>query len=185
MNSRVRQFAFTMIELLIVITIGAILMAIAIPSYRYVTTSNRVAGEINGLLGDVQFARYEAIKEGLNVTICPTQTASDTTCYASSTWTGGWIVLSNANAVNASAVLRRQLPFTSYNSNDTLSSSGSVQSLIFNREGFVTGLSGIGTVTFSLKDPTSNAGFTRCLMVSAAGAAATVTSGNTMFTATC
>src|SRR5258708_2579071 len=127
MNSRVRQFGFTMIELLIVITIGAILMAIAIPSYRYVTTSNRVAGEINGLLGDVQFARYEAIKEGLNVTICPTQTASDTTCYASTTWTGGWIVLSNANAVNASAVLRRQPPLNTFNSQGKLSFNGQVE----------------------------------------------------------
>jgi type IV fimbrial biogenesis protein FimT len=183
MSTQVKQFGFTMIELLIVITIGAILMAIAIPSYRYVTTANRVAGEINGLLGDVQFARYEAIKEGLNVTICPTQTATDLTCFAGTTWTGGWIVLSNANAINASVVLRRQLPFTSFNSNDTLSSSAGVQSLIFNREGFVTGLA--GTATFSLHDSTSNSGYTRCLMVSAAGAAATVTSGKTMFTATC
>src|SRR5258708_29489604 len=110
MNSRVRQFGFTMIELLIVITIGAILMAIAIPSYRYVTTSNRVAGEINGLLGDVQFARYEAIKEGLNVTICPTQTASDTTCYASTTWTGGGVVLSHAKSRKASGLLPPQPP---------------------------------------------------------------------------
>src|SRR5258708_31378315 len=119
MNSRVRQFGFTMIELLIVITIGAILMAIAIPSYRYVTTSNRVAGEINGLLGDVQFARYEAIKEGLNVTICPTQTASDTTCYASTTCTRGWVAPSQADSRDARAVRREGPPHTTVNSNDT------------------------------------------------------------------
>jgi type IV fimbrial biogenesis protein FimT len=183
MNAQVTQFGFTMIELLIVITIAALLVAIGVPSYRYVTTANRVAGEINNLLGDLQFARYEALKEGLNVTLCPTASATATTCFASSTWTGGWIVLSSPNAVNASAVLRRQLPFTQVNSKDTLTSNGGVQSLIFNREGFVTGLA--GTLTFSLQDPTGTAAYTRCLMVSLAGAAATTKSGGIVFTATC
>jgi type IV fimbrial biogenesis protein FimT len=185
MNAQVNQFGVTLVELLVVITVAAILMSIGIPSYRYVTTANRISGEINGLLGDVQFARYEAIKEGLPVTICPAQTATSVTCDAQNTWSEGWIVLSNANAANASAVLRRQLPFSNFNSNDSLTSGGGVQSLIFNREGFATGLGGIGTVMFSLHDSTSNVGYTRCLMISAAGAAATVASGKTLFTVTC
>jgi type IV fimbrial biogenesis protein FimT len=180
MNAQVNQFGVTLVELLVVITVAAILMSIGIPSYRYVTTANRISGEINGLLGDVQFARYEAIKEGLPVTICPAQTATSVTCDTQNTWAEGWIVLSNAQVV-----LRRQLPFTTFNSNDTLTSSGGVQSLVFNREGFASGLGGIGTVSFSLHDSTSNAGYTRCLMVSAAGAAATVASGKTLFTVTC
>ncbi len=179
MKWRIKQSGFTMIELLIVMTIGAILMAIAIPSYKYVTTANRVAGEINGLLGDVQYARYEAIKEGLNVTICPAASATSITCDLETTWSGGWIVLSNAGLV-----MRRQLAFSTFNSNDTMSTSAGVKSLIFNREGFVTGLA-IGGVTFSLHDPTSTAQFTRCLIVNTAGATATTTSGNTMFGATC
>src|SRR5258707_3021385 len=132
MNSRVRQFGFTMIELLIVITIGAILMAIAIPSYRYVTTSNRVAGEINGLLGDVRFARYEAIKEGLNVTICPTQTASDTTCYASTTWTGGGLLRSHGQSPDLSDGLRRATPITNCHNKITRSCILHLVALFFN-----------------------------------------------------
>jgi len=183
MHNPVKQSGFTMVELMIVVAIAAILLGIGIPSYRYVTTANRVAGEINNLLGDVQFARYEAIKEGLPVQICPTASATSTTCDAESTWSGGWIVLSNANAATGSVVLRRQLPFTSFNSNDTLTSSNNVQTLTFNREGFATGLG--APLVFSLHNPTSTAAYTRCLIVNAAGATAVVTSGTTMFSGTC
>ena len=69
MDSHSTQSGFTLVELLITITIATILMSIGIPSYKYVTTSNRVSGEINALLADMQFARYEAVKEGLTTKI--------------------------------------------------------------------------------------------------------------------
>jgi type IV fimbrial biogenesis protein FimT len=179
MNSRHKHSGVTMVELLTVMTIAAILMAVAVPSYRYVTTANRIAGEINGLLGDLQFARYEAIKEGLPVTICSTTASTDTACAASATWTGGWIVQSSTGAV-----LRRQVPFGSFNSSDALTAATGgtgVTSVVFNREGFVSS----GAAMFSLHDPTSNAGFTRCLMVNVAGALGTTTSGKILYTVTC
>jgi type IV fimbrial biogenesis protein FimT len=178
MNSRHKHSGVTIVELLTVMTIAAILMAVAVPSYRYVTTANRIAGEINGLLGDLQFARYEAIKEGLLVTICPTTASTDTACAATATWAGGWIVLANNGAV-----LRRQVPFGSFNSSDSLAltAGAGVTSVVFNREGFVSS----GAAMFSLKDPTSNAGFTRCLMVNVAGALGTTTSGKILYTVTC
>ncbi len=182
MNSRPKQTGVTLIELLAVISMAAILMAIGVPSYKYVTVSNRVSGEINSLLGDLQYARYEAVKEGLPVTVCPAA-ATATTCAGGTTWGGvsggvsiGWIVLSNpAASGGTAAVLRRQLPFSSANSNDTLVSSvaGSIQ---FNREGFASALSGTG-VKFTLNDPTSTSSFKRCLQVGLSGMMATATSG--------
>ena len=59
-----RAAGFTMVEMLMTMAIATILLTIAVPSFRYVTNSNRIAGELNGLLGDLQFARAEAIKEG-------------------------------------------------------------------------------------------------------------------------
>ncbi len=61
----------TLVELMVVITIVAVLLALGVPSYRYVTSSNRVSSEVNALLGDLMFARSEAIKEGATVTVCP------------------------------------------------------------------------------------------------------------------
>jgi type IV fimbrial biogenesis protein FimT len=183
MKSRIEQTGVTLIELLMVISIAVILTAIGVPSYRYVTTSNRIAGEINGLLGDIQFARYEALKEGLSVTICPTASSTATTCDGSTTWGNGWIVLSNAaDTGGTSAVLRRQLPFSSFNSSDTLTSTAGVTSVIFNREGFATLT---GTAMFSLHNPAGLSGFTRCLMVNAAGAVMTTTAGNAAYSVTC
>jgi len=171
------QRGFNLIEMITVITIVGILATIAVPSYQYVTTSNRVVGEVDDLLGDLQFARYEAIKEGLDVQICPVAGATSTTCDGTPPdWSSGWIVLSNAKntGTGTSIVLRRQLPFKSFNSGDTLTSNTAVS---FNREGFAvltaTGTGSLGL--FSVHDPTGN--FTRCLILSAAGAPTTVSGG--------
>ena len=67
---RENSAGFTLFELVIVMLIVAVMAAIAIPSFRYVTTSNRIASEVNQLLGDMRFARTEAIKEGQTVTVC-------------------------------------------------------------------------------------------------------------------
>jgi type IV fimbrial biogenesis protein FimT len=180
MNSRL-QSGVTLIELMIVIAIATILMAIGVPSYRYVTTSNRVSGEINALLGDMTFARYEAVKEGLSVQVCPAA-ATATTCTASTTWSSGWIVLSNAGATGTALVLRRQLPFSSFNSNDTLTTAGT-QSVTFNREGFASGIGGV--VNFSLHDVNNTSSYTRCLMLGVSGVLATGLSGVSVLGTTC
>jgi type IV fimbrial biogenesis protein FimT len=161
-----------MVELIITMTIAGILLAMGVSSYRYVTRSNRSSSEINALLGDMQFARYEAVKEGLPVTVCPAATISATTCDTTTHWAEGWIVLSNAlsGTTGTANVLRRQLPFSSFNSTDTLTSP--VASVIFNREGFATGLTGgglTGTIVFSLHDSTNTLGYTRCLMLGVSG----------------
>ena len=64
---------FTLIELLVVIMIVSILMGVGVPSYKYVTNSNRLSAEVNGLLGDMQLARSEAMKQGVSVTVCASQ----------------------------------------------------------------------------------------------------------------
>jgi type IV fimbrial biogenesis protein FimT len=187
MNSQFAQRGVTLIELLVVITIAAILMSIGVPSYKYVTTSNRVANEINALLADMQFARYEAVKEGLTVQVCPAA-ATATTCTASATWSGGWIVLSNAAATNNTAiVLRRQLPFSNFNSSDTLTNTATTAPtapISFNREGFAVGLT-TGPVKFSLYDPNTISSYTRCLIVGVSGALSTAKSGDTVLGTVC
>ena len=86
----------TLIELLTVMSLVGILLAIGVPSYKYVTTSNRVSAEVNALLSDMQFARSEAQKEGQMVTVCPS--AAQNQCDVNSTnWHNGWIVFSDVN----------------------------------------------------------------------------------------
>jgi type IV fimbrial biogenesis protein FimT len=157
---------FTLVELLTVIGIVSILLAIAAPTYRSITTGNRITSEINGLLGDLQFARSEAIKQGQTVTTCAS--ADGSSCAASTDWTRGWIVFSDANgdaAVNAGeAVLRVQKAFVA---GDSLQADNNTGAVTFNREGFALNLP--GTVTIALHDPTASVSYTRCLAFSIVG----------------
>ncbi|MGA3158295.1 MAG: GspH/FimT family pseudopilin [Steroidobacteraceae bacterium] len=168
---------FTMIELLVVVTMVVILGALAIPAFTNVTTSNRVASQINGLLGDIQYARAEAIKEGLSVGVC--SSTDGLTCSGTNTWTTGWIVFADSagNGVVAAnePVLRVQKALTGSN---TLTADNNTNFIVFNRDGFAFGLP--GTVTFSLHSPTSVNAYTRCLSVNLVGRLATEVRGQTL-----
>jgi len=167
------QRGFTLTELMVVITIVATLMAIGVPSYKYVTTANRVSAEVNAMLGDMQFARSEAIREGSPITVCAS--ADGATCVGgvNNTWQGGWIVFSDTNgnqAVDANEpVLRVKNAFASQ---DTFGSS--VNAVTFNREGFGVNLPNAG-VLVTLHDSTGNVAYTRCLSISLVGTVKTVT----------
>lgn len=163
---RITAKGMTAIELLVVMAIVGVLLAIAIPSFVGITQSSRVAGEINALSGDVQFARAEAIKEGLPVSICAS--ANGTSCLGTNTWNGGWIVFSDANGnqtVDAGdTVLRKQTPWTS---TDTFTASNSIAAFSYSRDGFALALP--GTVTWTLHTQPLNASATRCIAINIAG----------------
>lgn len=161
----------TLIELLTVISIVAIMMAIGIPSYKYINTSYRISAEVNGLLGDLQFARAEAIKEGQTVTVCIS--ADRATCAAGTTaWQTGWIVFSdtkNDKTVDTGdTILRVQSAFTG---TDTFEPDTDLSSVTFNRDGFAFGLpvDANGGTTLTLHDATDNSAWTRCLEMSVIG----------------
>jgi type IV fimbrial biogenesis protein FimT len=149
----------SLFEMLIVMTIVAILTTIAIPSYKYVTNANRIASELNGLLGDLQFARSEAIKEGATVEVCVS--TNGTSCAAgNNVWNNGWIVLSP----NSTTALRYQPAFSG---TDTLTASNAVAAIPFNREGFTSTLPGATMLTLHATPATTES--TRCLSVTLIG----------------
>lgn len=179
---------FTLFELVIVMLIVAVMAAIAIPSFKYVTTSNRIATEANQLLGDMRFARTEAIKEGQTVTVCASANplAAPPICSLSTSWESGWIVFSDPNQTKTipagGTALRVQLPFTTdYRSSDTFTASNSVSAVAFNREGFGTanGTSTSVTTWIALHPTPVNAQWTRCLQITAVGMLTVVTTATT------
>jgi type IV fimbrial biogenesis protein FimT len=162
-----------MVEMIMTVAVGAILLTIAIPSFRYVTNSNRIAAEINGLLGDLQFARSEAIKEGVSVSVCVS--SNGTACAGTNTWQNGWIVMSSAN----NTVLRVQARFSG---TDTFVATNAVGTITFNRDGYANGIAN-GTL-IELHDSSNNHNWTRCLAITLSGLIAsqtynTVTNGFT------
>ena len=146
-----------------------ILTGLAIPSYKYITTANRIANEINGLLGDLQYARFAAIKAGQTVTICSSANpaAAAPTCAVSTNWATGWIVFNDTAGtgqfVAGDGKLRDQQAFTG---TDTLV--GTISGITFNREGFpVTTVTApnAANVTIKLRDVANTAQYERCIQV--------------------
>jgi type IV fimbrial biogenesis protein FimT len=167
----------TLFELLVVMCIAGILTAIAVPSYRYVTTSNRISAEINGLLGDLQFARSEAIKEGQAVTVC-ISTDGQTCATGNYTWASGWIVTSPSSTTP----LRAQPTFSG---TDTLTPSANFASIVFNREGFATAAGTNNGAFLSLHASPATTTSTRCLSLTLIGLMTVLTYGQTNNGNTC
>jgi type IV fimbrial biogenesis protein FimT len=167
---------FTLIELLVVIVIVAIMMGIGVPSFKYVTNSSRLSAEINGLLGDMQLARAEAVKEGKSVTICAAS-ADQTSCSNAPDWSNGWIVYADPTAVGVpdpNDILRTQ---KALHAGDTLvDQSGTLSKATFNRAGLLS-LSGMPAagITLTLHDSLANAAYTRCLVIVSQGLVTTQT----------
>ena len=168
------QTGFTMVELLMTIAIAAIVAMIAIPSFQYITNSNRVAAEVNGLLGDLQFARAEAINTGQDVTVC--LSAGGQTCdTTANTWQTGWIVYLNPTGTGtnttvpaAGSILRVQSPFTS---TDTFFASPAASAITYNREGYAIGINSGTLISLhtASASPAQLVEWARCLSVSVNG----------------
>ncbi len=176
------QHGLTLVELMVAVSVMSILMAVGIPSYRYITTSNRVSAEVNGLLLDLQFARSEALKQGRAITICPATTTL--TCAGNSNWQNGWIVFMDINGngtmddATTEIVLKNQPSFAA--NNDTFVSDNNVKFITYNREGFAAGLppTAAGYITITLHDKTANKSWTRCVEVNTIGKVRTERAGD-------
>jgi type IV fimbrial biogenesis protein FimT len=89
----------TLIEMMTALTLLAIMATVAIPSYQYLVTHNKIVTDTNRLLGSLLYARSEAAKRGESVTACPTVdfTASPPICGGTGgKWSPGWIVFEDA-----------------------------------------------------------------------------------------
>ena len=76
-----RQHGFSLIELIITITLIGILASVAVPSYRDTVEKNRLNAALQSLKGDLQLARSESIKRSSVVTLSTSSGASGSWCY--------------------------------------------------------------------------------------------------------
>ena len=92
-----RCFGFNLIELMVALSIMAILVAVAAPSFREALMNVRISAQTNDLMADLALARSEAVKRNLSVYLCTSK--DQATCNGDS-WSQGWIVAVDANADN-------------------------------------------------------------------------------------
>jgi type IV fimbrial biogenesis protein FimT len=94
-RSRRSYRGFTIVELMVAVTIVGIILAFAIPSFSGVILSNKLAANANSFIASTQLARSEAIKRNAVVRIC--RSADGATCAGNGTFQQGWVVFHDAN----------------------------------------------------------------------------------------
>lgn len=87
---------FTLIELIVTMSVAAILIGIGVPNFLELIRDNRLATQYNDFLSALNLARSEAINRGTGVTLCKRNTAG-TACNNSGNWDDGWFVFADIN----------------------------------------------------------------------------------------
>ena len=88
-----RNRGFTLLELLITVAIAAIILGLGVPAFTEVVARNRMASEVNELIGALALARSEAVTRAANVTLCPGGLDADDDAECSGVnWHEGYVV---------------------------------------------------------------------------------------------
>lgn len=87
------QPGYTLPELLLTLLLLLIVSLFAIPSWNSWLNLTAAATEVNALVTAIDYARSEAIKRRVNVSIC----ASIDGRFCSGTWTDGYLIFANNN----------------------------------------------------------------------------------------
>lgn len=105
---------FTLIELMVTIAVAAILIAIAVPSFRNLIVSNRLNTLSTEVVDAISFARSESIKRNQTVVLCRAASAGATSCSSGTPW-AHWVVLAGNEVL-------RQGDINTYNASVRVSS---------------------------------------------------------------
>lgn len=177
-SAAARIRGITLIELMVTLSIVAILAVIATPSFTGIIQKARLQTEANSLVNDLQFARSESIKRGLPVSLCPS--TNGTTCSTAKpyAWEQGWIVFNDDNGsgsldATTDAPLRVRPALAN---GDTFTPTPSASAVVYSRDGFATNLSK-GTVTMKLTTSPPNNNAMQCVEINMAGRQRVLTQG--------
>jgi type IV fimbrial biogenesis protein FimT len=80
---------FTLVELLVTISVAMILLAVAVPRFREMLAGYQLNTQANDFISNSNFAKSEAIRLGRRVTLCPSTNGAD---CAAVDWEQGWII---------------------------------------------------------------------------------------------
>ena len=85
-----QQSGFTLVELLVVLSIAAIIVSIAAPSFMNIIANNRVTAASNELVVALNLGKNEAVRSGQRTRLCKSQNGNQ--CDNSANWKDGWLL---------------------------------------------------------------------------------------------
>lgn len=88
---------FTIIELMVVVSVIGVLATFALSSFQSLTQSQQAKNASFELFTSLRLARSEAIKRNSNVTLTPTDATN---------WGKGWTIASTTETIKSQAVLK-------------------------------------------------------------------------------
>ncbi len=124
---------FTLVEVMLVTTIFAIVVAAALPSFNAIVVRNRLSTQANALVSDLAYARSEAVRRSATVSVCAS--VDGVTCASATDWGSGRIVFFDAvgdGVFNANDLLLRTYRATS---GDALTNAPARSGVTFQRDG--------------------------------------------------
>ncbi|QWT21527.1 GspH/FimT family pseudopilin [Bacillus sp. NP157] len=92
---------FTLLEMLVTVSIMAILLAMALPSLRGTIQKHRLRTSTDNLQSAVEYARAEAMLRATYVSVCAS--ADGSTCSAAATYETGWLVYAHPVATTTAS----------------------------------------------------------------------------------
>ena len=97
-RGNVRCVGFTLMELLIVMTVMGVLAGFIVPVYLSTVAESRTSASAQNFSNDLKFARSQAIKTAGQVTVC----ARETAVKCGDDWNDGWLIVNNPGGANIS-----------------------------------------------------------------------------------
>lgn len=124
---------FTLIELLVTISIGALLMVVAVPSFVSFQRNAQLSEAVSNFIAATYAARANAMKQGVNTYLVPN---------SGTNWGAGWMVFTDINwnqtydVSTETVILSHESPDSSISISTPTTSSFSSGYMLFNGSGY-------------------------------------------------
>jgi type IV fimbrial biogenesis protein FimT len=146
-----------MIELLVTVSIAAILLTLAVPNFRDFLLNSRLSSQALDLVTALNYAKSEATKRNVTINVCKNADAVTVCTGAATGWSNGWqVVVDNNNDCDGNDAGETVLKVWPALEGNTLCYNGATGDRIrFQNTGFTPGFA--GTYRFCDSRGTANA----------------------------